>query len=45
MHPDTIKFDHEAGLIRGAACWRADGSPAGISGGPARVGGGSIFSV
>ena len=31
-----IMFDHGAGLIRGAACWRADGSPVGISGGPAK---------
>ena len=29
-------FDHAAGLIYGAACWRADGSPVGVSGGPAR---------
>ena len=40
-----VQFDHEAGLIHGAACWRADGSPAGISGGPARVGGRSMFSA
>jgi gamma-glutamyltranspeptidase/glutathione hydrolase len=26
----------EAGLLHGAACWRADGAPIGISGGPAR---------
>jgi gamma-glutamyltranspeptidase/glutathione hydrolase len=26
----------EAGLLHGAACWRADGVPIGISGGPAR---------
>ncbi len=30
-----VMFDHDAGLIHGAACWRADGSPVGISGGPA----------
>jgi gamma-glutamyltranspeptidase/glutathione hydrolase len=28
----------ESGLLRGAACWRADGAPAGLSGGPARPG-------
>ncbi len=28
----------ESGLLQGAACWRADGSPAGLSGGPARPG-------
>ncbi len=28
----------ESGELRGAACWRADGAPAGLSGGPARVG-------
>ncbi|MBM3925490.1 MAG: gamma-glutamyltransferase, partial [SAR202 cluster bacterium] len=30
----------EDGMIQGVACWRADGSPAGFSGGPARGGGG-----
>ena len=40
-----VQFDYQASLIHGAACWRADGSPAGISGGPARVGGRSMFSV
>ena len=30
-----VMLDHERGLIRGAACWRADGAPAGLSGGPA----------
>ncbi|MCH7786496.1 MAG: gamma-glutamyltransferase, partial [Chloroflexi bacterium] len=34
-----VMFDHETGLIHGAACWRADGSPVGISGGPARTAG------
>jgi gamma-glutamyltranspeptidase/glutathione hydrolase len=29
----------EAGLLHGAACWRADGAPAGLSGGPARLAG------
>jgi gamma-glutamyltranspeptidase/glutathione hydrolase len=33
-----IMFDHTAGQIYGAACWRADGTPAGLSGGPARPG-------
>ena len=31
-----VMFDHEAGMMHGAACWRADGSPVGISGGPAK---------
>lgn len=31
-----IMFHAESSLISGAACWRADGSPAGISGGPAK---------
>src|SRR5215470_9574415 len=30
-----IMFDYTAGHIYGAACWRADGAPAGLSGGPA----------
>ena len=29
------------GMIHGAACWRADGVPIGVSGGPARPGAGS----
>ena len=33
-----IMFDYTAGCIHGAACWRADGAPAGLSGGPARPG-------
>jgi gamma-glutamyltranspeptidase/glutathione hydrolase len=33
-----ILFDHTTGQIYGAACWRADGTPAGLSGGPARPG-------
>jgi len=33
-----ILFDHTTGHIHGAACWRADGTPAGLSGGPARPG-------
>ncbi len=31
-----VMFDHRRGVIRGAACWRADGVPAGFSGGPAK---------
>jgi gamma-glutamyltranspeptidase/glutathione hydrolase len=27
-----------SGLLAGAACWRADGAPAGLSGAPARRG-------
>jgi gamma-glutamyltranspeptidase / glutathione hydrolase len=33
-----IMFDYAAGRMHGAACWRADGAPAGLSGGPARPG-------
>ena len=33
-----VRFDHRRGLIHGAACWRADGTPAGLSGGPAKPG-------
>lgn len=33
-----IWIDRELGRFHGAACWRADGTPAGLSGGPARVG-------
>jgi gamma-glutamyltranspeptidase/glutathione hydrolase len=33
-----VRFDHAAGRLYGAACWRADGAPAGLSGGPARAG-------
>jgi gamma-glutamyltranspeptidase/glutathione hydrolase len=33
-----IMFDYAAGRMYGAACWRADGTPAGLSGGPARAG-------
>ncbi len=33
-----IMFDLTAGLLYGAACWRADGTPIGLSGGPARPG-------
>ena len=31
-----VMFDHQRGVIHGAACWRADGAPAGFSGGPAK---------
>ena len=31
-----VMFDHTNGIIRGAACYRADGVPAGFSGGAAR---------
>ena len=33
-----VKFDHETGLMEGAACWRADGAPVALGGGPARPG-------
>ena len=33
-----IMFEAAAGVIHGAACWRADGAPIGISGGPASPG-------
>jgi gamma-glutamyltranspeptidase/glutathione hydrolase len=33
-----VMFDPDAETIIGAACWRADGSPAALSGGPARPG-------
>ena len=33
-----VLFDHRRGLIHGAACWRADGTPIGISGGAAKPG-------
>ena len=33
-----VLFDHTRGLIHGAACWHADGTPIGISGGPAKPG-------
>jgi gamma-glutamyltranspeptidase/glutathione hydrolase len=32
-----IMVDSDAGLLRGAACWRADGAPMGFSGGDARI--------
>ncbi|MDB5413777.1 MAG: ggt 5 [Rubritepida sp.] len=33
----AIRF-HEDGMMEGASCWRADGTPIGIGGGPARAG-------
>ena len=33
-----VIFDHDTGMITGAACWRADGAPIALSGGPARPG-------
>ncbi len=33
-----VVFDNDAGMITGAACWRADGAPIAVSGGPARPG-------
>lgn len=33
-----VMIDPDTGLITGAACWRADGSPIALSGGPARPG-------
>ncbi|MBY0335277.1 MAG: gamma-glutamyltransferase [Acetobacteraceae bacterium] len=34
---NAIRF-HADGMLEGAACWRADGVPVGLSGGPARAG-------
>jgi gamma-glutamyltranspeptidase/glutathione hydrolase len=33
----AIRF-HADGMMEGAACWRADGTPIGIAGGKARAG-------
>jgi gamma-glutamyltranspeptidase/glutathione hydrolase len=33
----AIALDPNTGLLTGASCWRADGSPAGLSGGGARL--------
>jgi len=30
-----VLYDRETGLMHGGACWRADGTPMGVSGGPA----------
>lgn len=35
MGMNGVLIDQETGILHGAACWRADGVPAGISGGPA----------
>jgi len=32
-----VMIDHETGRLTGAACWRADGSPAGLAGGLANA--------
>jgi gamma-glutamyltranspeptidase / glutathione hydrolase len=32
-----ILFDSQQRIMRGAACWRADGAPIGVSGGDARI--------
>ncbi len=32
-----VQVDHSRGLMLGAACWRADGSPAGLAGGTANT--------
>jgi gamma-glutamyltranspeptidase/glutathione hydrolase len=37
--------DAQSGLLHGAACWRADGTPVGISGGPATLGGDTLAGV
>jgi gamma-glutamyltranspeptidase/glutathione hydrolase len=34
---NAIAFESD-GSLRGAACWRADGTPIGVSGGLARAG-------
>jgi gamma-glutamyltranspeptidase/glutathione hydrolase len=33
-----IMMDADTGMLHGAACWRADGSPVGIGGGWAKPG-------
>jgi gamma-glutamyltranspeptidase/glutathione hydrolase len=40
-----VLVDPDSGLMHGAACWRADGAPIGISGGQTRpgLGAGSVF--
>jgi gamma-glutamyltranspeptidase/glutathione hydrolase len=37
-----VLLDAATNLLRGAACWRADGTPIGISGGPASIAGPSL---
>ena len=34
---NAVIIDHEAGCMTGAACWRADGTPAALAGGTARA--------
>jgi gamma-glutamyltranspeptidase/glutathione hydrolase len=33
-----VMFDQDGGMMIGAACWRSDGAPVALSGGPARPG-------
>lgn len=40
-----VMFEASTGLIHGAACWRADGAPVGISGGAARGGGDAMYGL
>jgi gamma-glutamyltranspeptidase/glutathione hydrolase len=40
-----IMYDQASGLIHGAACWRADGTPMGMSGGPARPSGANAMFI
>ena len=40
-----VMLDAAAGVIHGAACWRADGAPIGISGGPASSGGSAMYRI
>jgi gamma-glutamyltranspeptidase/glutathione hydrolase len=40
-----IMYDPASGLIHGAACWRADGTPVGMSGGPARPSGANAMFI
>ena len=37
-----VMRDATTGMLHGAACWRADGAPIGLSGGPAWLAGGSL---
>ncbi len=37
--------DARSGLLHGAACWRADGTPVGVSGGPATLEGNTLAGV
>jgi gamma-glutamyltranspeptidase / glutathione hydrolase len=37
--------DAQSGLLHGAACWRADGTPVGVSGGLATLGGDTLAGV